>query len=195
MRIWPVLALAAIALGGCATQSSRSPYPGSDTLRAVAESFTLRGKMGVRTPGVGHSAALIWHQRGESFDIELKGPLGIGRTELIGTPAQVTITDRDGARDYADPARALMAELGWSPPLAALRYWAVGVPQPGITFERLPSAANLPQARFIQSGWTVEVGQLADYGQWTLPRKLTLTNGQTRLRLVATQWQIPATTD
>lgn len=195
MRAIVAAMFAAALVGGCATQTTHRPFPDAAVRGAVAESFSLRGKMGVRTATAGHSARLVWHQRGESFEIELSGPIGIGRTTLVGNPQNVAISDRDGRREYDDPSSALLRELGWSPPLEALRYWAVGLPHPDKSYQRLAPAAQPGVARFEQAGWIVEVEQLADYGQWRLPRKLTLSQGQTQLRLVASRWQVPATTD
>jgi outer membrane lipoprotein LolB len=195
MRTVGAVMLVAAIVSGCATQTTQRPFPDAAVRSAVADSFTLRGKMGIRTATAGHSARLVWHQRHDAFDIELSGPVGIGRTTLVGTPQTVTISDRDGRRAYDDPGRALETELGWSPPLEALRYWAVGLPHPDMTFETLAPATDQSLAGFEQAGWTVSVEQMSDYGQWTLPRKLTLTRGQTRLRLVISRWQVPATTD
>lgn len=188
-----LLAMALLGLGGCVHQRTATGSATDATLRDVAQSFGLQGKLAVSNAGKGYNAAVRWDQDGELADITLNGPVGIGRTRLIGTSRQIRILSASGESIvYDDPARALLEQIGWSMPLDALKYWVVGVPAPALGATALPAQSQGPGARrWRQAGWQIEVNELGAYEAGALPRKLTFVRGATRLRLVVSNWQVP----
>ena len=112
-----------MTLAGCATL----PIPDD----GLASDFRLRGKIGVRggPKSDGFSASFYWAQAGDSYVIELWGPLGQGRTRLRGDGDTLTITDARGTTLAGDVPETLMSEqLGWSAPVSVLGYWVRGRP-------------------------------------------------------------------
>src|SRR5258708_2403368 len=77
--------------------------------------------------------------------------------------------------------------MGLAPPLGSLRYWILGVPEPGHPAkESVDSQQRLSTLQ--QDGWQI---QYTDYmsvgGEW-LPSKLTLQRQGVRLRVVVDGW-------
>ncbi|MFK8015187.1 MAG: lipoprotein insertase outer membrane protein LolB [Gammaproteobacteria bacterium] len=182
--------------GGCAHQSTDPIEADSDrALRAVAQSFSVTGKIGVSNAGKGYNGSLRWRQTGGELDMTVQGPIGIGRTRLYGESDRVEIENARGeVVVYHNPEEALLTHLGFTVPLQALRYWVAGVPDPGMPAGPLVPKSDLPGARrFAQAGWDVEVQALRTYDSGTLPRKLALSKGATRVKLILSTWQVPAT--
>ena len=79
--------------------------------------------------------------------------------------------------------------LGFDPPLQSLRYWVLGVNDPAMGAERsLDGEHRL--VRLQQDGWQVAYDEYMAVQRRWLPRRLTLTHQQLRLRLVINVWQL-----
>jgi outer membrane lipoprotein LolB len=120
--------------------------------------------------------------------MSLDGPLGAGGVQVTSDGSSVSIVNSRGERLENDAARAELANrLGFDPPLDSLRYWILGVPEPGHPAqESLDSQQRL--AALQQDGWQI---QYTDYmsvgGEW-LPSKMTLQRQGVRLRVVVDGW-------
>ena len=81
----------------------------------------------------------------------------------------------------------LTNRLGFDPPIDSLRYWVLGVPEPGHPAqESLDSQQRL--ATLEQDGWQIlYTDYMSVSGEW-LPAKLTLQRLGVRLRLVVDGW-------
>ncbi len=177
-------------LAGCAHQRLPETVTDQQALYDLAQSFEVRGKLGLSSAGRGYNAGLRWTQLGPLIDLQVQGPIGIGRTRVQGTPDAITITDSKGQSQFYDnPAAALTASLGWSLPLQSLRFWALGLPDPAQPARQLAASDGTDGGpRFEQAGWQVDVTQTKAVGPHVLPRKITLTQGTTRVRLVISNW-------
>lgn len=152
------------------------------------ERFELKGRVAVAAGGEGFNARLRWAQNGRQTRMSLDGPLGAGGVQVTSDGSAVSIVTSRGDRLDNDAARAeLTNRLGFDPPLDSLRYWILGVPEPGH-----PAQESLnPQQRLAsleQDGWQI---QYTDYmsvgGEW-LPSKLTVQRQGVRLRVVVDGW-------
>ncbi|MFP5358598.1 MAG: lipoprotein insertase outer membrane protein LolB [Gammaproteobacteria bacterium] len=197
MKTLPALG-AALLLGGCAAfapatrdtgnsaQAERLWAVHQDQLQTV-EQFTLSGRIANR--GVlALKGDLLWRQfAGERFDIRLSGPFGAGAVRLSGDLQQVRVSSRDGEWISTDPETDLEQIYGWRLPLAALRYWALGLPAPGSRARVLLDEQGRA-LRLEQDGWTVD---LTEYhaGRPALPRRLQAVNGETAVILLADRWE------
>ena len=120
--------------------------------------------------------------------MSLDGPLGAGGVQVTSDGSGVSIVTSRGEHLDKEAARAeLTNRLGFDPPLESLRYWILGVPQPGHEAqESLDTQQRL--ATLQQDGWQI---QYTDYmsvgGEW-LPSKLTLQRQGVRLRVVVDGW-------
>ena len=54
--------------------------------------FWASGKLAVRNAEEGHSARFNWRQLGGEYDIDVWGPLGQGRTQLVGDAQLMTVS-------------------------------------------------------------------------------------------------------
>lgn len=200
-----VAAAAALMMVGCAhspppasppasSQTPLSPLaPVNDVrLREIADSFDLRGKMGAAIDGKGYNARLRWVQQGPVFNMFLSGPIGIGQTQVLGHPGIATVRQGGGEQIFDDPAEALSSAFGFRAPLSELRFWVAGVPAPGPGFTEYGPPEGAVR-RFDQSGWQVLVRDLFDTPAGALPKRVTLTRGKTRLKLVLSDWESPST--
>jgi outer membrane lipoprotein LolB len=150
--------------------------------------FELKGRVAVATGSDGFNARLRWTQSGKQTHMSLDGPLGAGGVQVTSDGSAVSIVTSRGDRLENDAARAeLKNRLGFDPPIDSLRYWVLGVPEPGHPAqESLDSQQRL--ATLEQDGWQIlYTNYMSVRGEW-LPSKLTLQRQGVRLRLVVDGW-------
>jgi len=188
-------ALAALALCGLSACQTRMPPPASAwperraALQAVAQ-FTFAGRMAAATASEGFSASVNWQQQGLNSDLTLRSPLGFGGAHLQfdGTTLQMTASDGtllDGAAAHAELVRV----FGFEPPLASLRYWLLGVPDPAAeASETLDATQRLQNLQ--QLDWQIAYGDYVPEAGFWLPQRVSLQRGALRLKLIVTRWQL-----
>lgn len=194
LRVIGWVALATVALvAGCRTAPpAKAPAPTAwEVVRPALQSrdhFELKGRVAVAAAGEGFNARLRWDQQGTQSHVALEGPLGAGGVQITSDGSRLTIVNSKGERLDSDAARTeLVARLGFEPPLSSLRYWILGVPDPG-----QPAQESLDSQQRLQSlqqdGWQVDYGgYMAVNGGW-LPSRMTLQKGSVRVRLVVDGW-------
>ncbi len=196
-RLVAALALAA-AVGstaaGCVSAPSRRPAPLADwpQRRAQLQSlnpFELTGRVAVAAGSEGFTAHLDWQQRGALTTVDLNGPLGIGGVHVVANGGTLDVETSQGKRLTSDEAHAELDEkLGFDPPLGSLRYWLVGVPDPGS-----PAAesvgANQRLTTLQQDGWQIDYSAYTSAGGDWLPQRMVLHRGDVRVRLIVDHWQ------
>ncbi len=120
--------------------------------------------------------------------MSLDGPLGAGGVQVTSDGSAVTVVTSRGERLDNDAARMeLTNRLGFDPPLSSLRYWILGVPEPGHAAQE---SLN-PQQRLAtleQDGWQIRYTDYMPVGGEWLPSKLTLQRQGVRLRVVVDGW-------
>lgn len=167
---------AALAIGGCA---SLLPSPASGV------TFDLRGRFSVVEGDRARTGSFFWRQRANGFEAELWGPLGQGRTRLIGSGRALRLLNARGETVASGDAEALMQrELGWAAPLNAFGSWLTGEPAPGLPLRRQGDA-------FEQLGWRVRVTAWRQVGERTLPRRLEAHRRGVRIVVACRQWSAP----
>jgi len=110
------------------------------------------------------------------------------QVRLEGDDRSVTLTDNEGIRtELADAELELRYRYGWTIPVASLRYWALGIPDPA-----LPADTTLNEAGQLgalqQRDWSVSVSRYGEGGGQSMPSRLTAVNPDTRVRLVIDHW-------
>lgn len=188
--------LAAVLLNACVSTPTQGPLPDLDdweTRQRVLGSLRdwgFSGRIAVSDAHDGFNGNLHWEQRRDYFDVRLSGPLGAGTVLIAGDAGRIRVTDSDGVVTHLhDPAADLRRLYGWQIPIQNLRYWALGIPAPGQVAETALGDDALMDT-LSQAGWDVTISQYRDGGGQAMPRKLTATRGDTRVRLVIDRWHL-----
>ena len=202
-RRWPGIAPGvcmlwlALWLAGCAIQpkvpGSRVSWSDREAALQALPGWKLRGRVAVKSGDRGGQGRLQWQQSGASARVRLSGPLGAGATEIRWDPGQVVLTDRNGevAAAYTGPdavEQLLDQRLGWRFPAGHLRYWVLGIPDPGSRARQ-----NFDQDGWLmqidQDGWRIDYSEFRQYsGRW-IPRRISIENGPVRVKLVIDDWE------
>jgi len=192
-RVFAGLVLA-LALAACQTVPvSPAPSLAWSVRRPVLQNlsrFGLNGRVAVAVGNQGFNAGLRWRQAAAVTRLALTGPLGAGGVEVTADGGDLSVVTSSGKRLDNDAARAeLEDKLGFEPPLTSLRYWVLGVPDPGA-----PASVQLdPQQRLSalrQDGWQIDYTAYMPVGAEWLPKLLTLRRAQVRVRMVVDGWQL-----
>ena len=174
MRIFSKFSLTLIAtstlvLTGC-QQYTKPQAPSISQIPEAANNFNLQGKIGVKTPGQSGSAFFTWVQQQDSFDIELSGILGVGKTQIQGKPGEVTLNSaKTGLITAASPEELLEKATGWQAPIMHLTYWIQA--KPATANAQITKDQNNRLKQLIEDGWTVDFSY---NDTQTLPNKLLL---------------------
>ena len=167
-----------------------APWPGQRAALQALDSYQFHGQLAAATASEGFSAALSWQQRGPVSDAQLRAPFGVGGARLRVDADGLQMTSSSGvALEGAAAHEAMIGLLGFEPPLASLRYWLLGVPDPGAPAEEVLDGAQHLQ-RLVQHGWQVEYGEYSHQGRLWLPGRVTLRHEPARLKVHITRWQL-----
>ena len=197
-RLLPAVLLLAL-LGACAGAPVRPPLPPRDEvmLRTVLSQWRASGRLGVTSQGSGWSAGFDWQEADGRSTIDVRGPLGLGAVHITRSSELIVIDNGHGPAQrvlapFGELEDALANRLGAPLPLAPLRFWLLGLPDPDAPIVR--DADN----RFEQYGWQVTATdpQTVPGAPSALPRQLTLERPPTRIRVIVEDWHVldaPAT--
>jgi len=184
----------ALALAACQTVPV---FPAPSTAWSVRrpalqnlDRFGLHGRVAVAVGNQGFNAGLRWMQSAGVTHLSLTGPLGAGGVEVTADGGDLNIVTSSGKHLGAGEARAELADkLGFQPPLTSLRYWVLGVPDPGATASvQLDSQQRLTE--LTQDGWRIDYNAYMSVGAEWLPRLMTLRREDVRVRMVVDGWQL-----
>lgn len=181
--------LAAMALlASCATApfATRGALTWAQRLPALQQNgdWDMQGRAAVAVGKRGWQASVDWRQKGGNTTLRLAGPLGVGASLLRLNSDGLSV---NGAPPRSDVVDQLQQRIGFDLPLANLRYWLLGVPDPGtaygITLNGRDRARQLTQA-----GWTIDFLRYMHFrGDW-LPAALVLTHEGVRVRMAIDSW-------
>jgi len=185
-----------LALAGCAAPPQR-PAVGPSSLspdQTAAlqrwDRWSATGRLAVKSAQEGFNAHFEWRQTGTESELLVEGPFGAGRSTVRMSPERIRVEAASSAAmefvpPFAGLEGALTERVGFAVPLHALSFWLKGVPDPAVANDADADGG------FIQDQWQVRVEErsataVAGVG---LPRKLTLTQGAARIRVVLDHWQ------
>jgi len=182
-----------LAICGCATQKGVGlpDMPDWDSRTEVLggiEDWEFKGRIGVSAGEEGFNGKLRYTQNDDNFRATVSGPLGFGTVRINGDGRQVTVTDKDGELwQLPDPEVDLQIMYGWTIPVASLRFWALGIPDPEeLAFTEFNEEGQLRSLE--QGNWNVEISQYRESGGQLMPRRLTAVSGDNKVRLVIDNW-------
>lgn len=192
---WPAwLGLCLVIISGCAATRPSVDLPEMSTwerrqevLAGIAD-WEFKGRIAVKAGDEGFNGKFYWTQTGDNFYATVRGPLGIGTVKIEGNDRTIVLTDTDGVETVlVDPETELFNRYGWTIPVASLRYWALGIPDPST-----PAATEFDESgrlvHLVQSNWVVNISRYRRSAGQQLPRTLTATNPSTRVRMVIDKW-------
>ena len=173
------LILKAILLLVCATGCASKPVSVSAPV-----DFAISGKFGVSDGSDGYSARFNWQQRSDTYDIEVWGPLGQGRTFLRGDGRLMHVQRGAGVVAQGVPESVMYENLGWSLPLHVLPAWMRGEPQGDIEFADAIYDNEGRFTQFAQVGWLVSLSKYKTRTGVETPARIVATNGPRKVTVV-----------
>lgn len=195
MRVTRTLLItgAALLVQACATQKGLdlpeiTDWEMRQEVLVGVDRWQFRGRVGVKAGDEGFNGNLKYDQDNDAFEATLSGFLGIGTVKLSGEGESVTLTDNKGeVTKLRDAEQDLRNLYGWTIPVASLRFWALGIPDPSTeAITEFDDEGLLSSMQ--QRGWTVTIGEYRDGGGQRMPRRVTAVNDDARVRLVIDDW-------
>ena len=182
------LLLLAVLIAACATVAPpMHPAGWTERLQLLQRiaNWDLQGRAAVAIGSRGWQASVDWRQHADQSVVHLAGPLGIGASVLALGPDGLSV---NGSPPSPEGVEIMERRLGFALPVANLRYWLLGIPDPAspssIRFNSQDRVSHLEQA-----GWTVDFLRYRVHaGDW-LPALLVLRSEGVRVRIVVDQWK------
>ena len=172
-----------LLLAGCAT-----PPPQVFTLQADSP-FAFNGRVAFKQGDKRESAGVRWEHQATKDEILLLAPLGQTVARIHRDDLEVLL-EASGKRYLAHDMESLMQQvLGWQLPLSGLRYWVIGLPDPGSesSVERAPNG----QIRVLrQQGWEIRYTSYAAETPDALPLRLSLQHDGIGVQLLIDGWEL-----
>ncbi len=196
-----VTLLILISAIGCSSVPERPPTLPAEqawSLRkanlAGLDRWVASGRIAVRNEDESWHANIHWTQDPDRYAISVIAPLGGGTFKLEGNSGGVQLRTPEDGYFVADNPDALVRDVvGLRIPVSGMRYWVLGVPQPGVSMEYdLDPWGRLKQLR--QSAWRVDFLRYRENGEWELPDKVFMRNDQFEVRLVISEWSFGTVT-
>jgi outer membrane lipoprotein LolB len=188
------LYLMLLLLAGCTGLGQREPssvgWQAHSQQLALLQQWTASGKLAVRTAKASESASLVWQQHDQDTHLQLSGPLGMGATTIYSDGQRLDIRqgDEHTTLDISTPD-AILLNTGWDLPLPALTYWLKGLPSPDSRVQALELDPQTELLRSLQQDdWEVRYETYEQFQGFTLPTRLQIQRGATRVKVVISHW-------
>lgn len=191
-----LLGLALLLLAGCTGAPTRQPsldreqaWQSRQQALGSLQNWSLNGRLGIQTGHEGWHVSINWQQRQNDYTIRITAPLGQGSLLLEGDATGVLLQTSDGESVRAeDPGQLLYQQFGWRVPVAALRYWVLGLPAPGEAQRSLDEYGRLSHLQ--QAGWEIAFLDYENRQGIELPGRVFVNNHNAKVRLVIGDWQL-----
>lgn len=183
-----------LMLSGCVTTSigvdlpDISSWEQRQAVLGDLNAWQFNGRIAVKAGAEGFNGKFNWSQKEHTFSATVAGPLGMGTVRIDGGDRSIVLTDSDGVETVLiDAELELYDRYGWTIPVASLRYWALGIPDPRTPAETIVDPlGRLVQLR--QNNWVVEISRYREVAGQEMPQILTATNANTRVRIAIHKW-------
>jgi len=154
------------------------------------EHWCMTGRSAAKYAESGWHAGVHWCQAGNQTTLELSGPMRLGTVLLNYRLGELWIREStDHLSITHQPQRLLQERLGFSIPLNALKFWLMGVVEPGpIDYQQLDSNGRM--SLFRQHDWLVKYDNYSLVSGSQLPGKIKLTKDAVSLKIVVDKWQL-----
>lgn len=178
--------LLVLLLSGCA-QLPPLPFMPASQLN----SWQLNGRIAISTKNDNWTANVYWLQQESTYQLRLNTPLGQGALLLEGNDNGVVMHTADNRVFNAPNPDVLVTNvLKLEIPVTGLYFWIRGIPISDASYQwyNLNETGQLQNLR--QKGWEIEYGRYINVQGTSLPRKIFLDNGQFRVKIAISQWNI-----
>jgi outer membrane lipoprotein LolB len=160
-----------------------------DYLRQL-DDWRMEGRLALRAGRDGYNGTLSWEQVDDDLDFRFRGPFGFGGFRIHGDLDRLRIkTTRGDEILLTDPETEMTERFGWSLPVYSMRFWILGVSDPGAGADETVDDAGM-LIELMQNGWQVRYDGYTDNGGTLLPRKIVMESGDVRIRVVADRWDL-----
>ena len=184
---WVIVFFGLLNLIAC----SSTPIISSDSYQRRSRShlyelkqWQFQGRLALQAENDSWTANLDWQHQFDKDELKLSGPLGVGAVLINLDSKGIRVDTGNGKPEYSqDPDKFLYEKLGHFVPVSALKYWVLGLADPHLAVVDFDNG-------FQQAGWRVEFKQMQSSESELMPRKLLLTDGASKLKLIIKQWQI-----
>jgi outer membrane lipoprotein LolB len=193
----PIIAAIVALVAGCAAPPER---PSVDTgrdwldrrefLRDIAE-FRMEGRLALNTGNKGYSGTVSWDQNDDLLDFRFRGPFGFGGFRIHGDGDRLRVKTTGGDEFFlTEPEREMTERFGWSLPVYSMRFWILGVSDPGMPAEEDVDEGGL-LGELEQGGWVIRYDGYTESQGLVLPRRMDMEHGNVRIKVMADRWEIP----
>ena len=154
--------------------------------------WRLNGRLAITRGAEAWHLKVNWRQKQDGYEIFLSGPFGAGQVKLLGNQEGVVLRDAERHAYYArEPESLLYEHTGVFMPVTGLRYWILGLPDPGknhTSQTRLDVYGRL--AELQQRDWKVQFPDYVAVKHYQLPERLLIQGEDIEVRLVVDDWQV-----
>lgn len=186
-----------LALNACTGVSVKGPVPDNETAyqqRAeklgVIGSWKLAGKISLDDGDHGGSGRLQWDVKPDRSEFDFHGAMGRGAWHLQIGPEVAVLKEANGVeRTAPDVDSLIQAKLGWQVPIDALHWWVRGLAAPGAS-ENLELDPDGLLLSLDQFGWKVSFSRYGSASGIDLPKRLSATRDNYRVKLAVSRWQL-----
>lgn len=186
--------LGALLLAGCAGPAVLESGSLEQRAARLAElpDWRIEGRLAVSDGRQSWQSGVNWRQRGEDYVIDLVGPLGQGRLNIRGDANGVTLDDGERRLHAPDP-QTLLTRAGIAPvPIAGLRHWLLGLPDPGLAARPVTDDDGLLR-RLQQADWQIVYVNYITVDDLLMPQRIDARRGDARhdaleVRLLINRW-------
>lgn len=186
--VWFAVALVTIA--GCSLLQPKPELAVPDV-----GGFVVKGRLAVKQGDDGFASNFLWQHATGRDEIELWGPLGQGRSRLVGDDQEVTIYTAKGEIYHEpNPEAGMKRWLGFTLPLAALTHWIRGEVAPGYPTDAHSADGNGDLSVLEQLSWRIEFSGYVAHGDGRrLPGRIVAVRGDVKVTLLPGEWSFATT--
>jgi outer membrane lipoprotein LolB len=136
----------------------------------------------------GGSAYFVWQQNADSYRITLTGPLGQGRTILLGTENGVILENTQVGHLESDSPESLFEQaFGWTAPVSYLKSWLEG--QSATANADLIYNENGHLQSVLEGVWQADFKNYRYVNTELLPQKLIITGPNLSMTVLVSEWK------
>ncbi len=183
--------LLAFTLSACASKFSLPTQPAEHIGQDIRQlsHWQASGKASTRVFGKTVSGTFSWQRVGEGFEAEGAGPLGQGRTVVVGQEGIVLIQNSSIGTLYTDDPEKLSEEMAYTPiPPFHLNAWLSGWPKEAETAVS-PMPEDQGVREFHERDWHIQVISEQIIDNYRVPERIIMTWDHRRVVVAINTWQ------